>query len=196
MQAEKIISNKGLIIDGPFILKPKIFEDNRGYFYETWNKEIFDKLISYKVNFVQDNQSNSREGVLRGLHFQLPPQPQGKLVRATKGEIFDVIVDLRKKSKTFLHWYGINLSETNKIQIWIPEGFAHGFLTISKRSTLEYKVSNHWSKEFERSLTWNDLTIGIKWPIEKLKLDKPYLSEKDSKAFSINELIKKGEIFK
>ncbi len=195
MQIEKIFSEKGQIIEGPLLIKPKVYIDKRGNFFESWNNKTFEKFICSEINFVQDNESNSSKGVLRGLHFQLEPQSQCKLVRATRGEIFDVIVDLRKSSKTFLNWYGIQLSEENKMQLWIPKGFAHGFLTISNKAKVEYKVSNYWSKEFERSLLWNDLNIGINWPIKKLNLEKPFISEKDYGAFLIHDLIKKKEIF-
>ena len=195
MKIEKIISNKGNLISGPLLIKPDLTIDERGYFFESWNKRLFDDVVAQKVNFVQDNESISLIGILRGLHFQLSPASQGKLVRATNGEIFDVIVDLRKNSSTFLDWYGTELNQENNFQLWIPSGFAHGFLTLSEKVRVSYKVTNYWSRKDERSLIWNENKIGIKWPLNKINRTLPKLSKRDSDAKSIDYLIKKGEVF-
>ena len=146
------------------LIEPEIFGDDRGYFFESFNQENFKKVTGNKINFVQDNHSKSIKGVLRGLHYQLPPKAQGKLVRVTQGEVFDVVVDLRQTSVTFGKWIGETLSAENKKQIWIPEGFAHGFLTLSDTAEFLYKTTNFYSLEHERSISWNDPNIGINWP--------------------------------
>ena len=146
------------------LIEPEIFGDDRGYFFESFNQENFKKVTGKKINFVQDNHSKSIKGVLRGLHYQLPPKAQGKLVRVTQGEVFDVVVDLRQTSVTFGKWAGEILSAENKKQIWIPEGFAHGFLTLSDTAEFLYKTTNFYSLEHERSISWNDPNIGINWP--------------------------------
>lgn len=195
MDAIQINSHKNKLIEGPLLLKPNIFNDNRGYFYESWNKKSLEKLVFENLNFVQDNHSESKLGVLRGMHFQIPPKAQAKLVRCTQGEIFDVIVDLRINSKTFGEWYGVYLNENNKFQLWIPKGFAHGFLSLKNYSEVQYKTNEYWDKSAERSLKWDDEEINIKWP---LKIDKKYLeiltNEKDSNCLDFNE-IKKKEYF-
>ena len=146
------------------LIEPEIFGDDRGYFFESFNQENFKMVTGKKINFVQDNHSKSIKGVLRGLHYQLPPKAQGKLVRVTQGEVFDVVVDLRQTSVTFGKWVGEILSAENKKQIWIPEGFAHGFLTLSDTAEFLYKTTNFYSLEHEHSIIWNDPNIGIKWP--------------------------------
>ena len=156
------------------ILEPGVFGDDRGFFYESFNQKRFAELTGVNREFVQDNHSKSAKGVLRGLHYQIE-QAQGKLVRVTAGEVFDVAVDLRKSSPTFGHWVGVTLSAVNKRQLWIPEGFAHGFVVISDHAEFLYKTTNYWAPEFERSLLWNDPAIGITWPIET----EPRLSGKD-----------------
>ena len=153
-----------LYIPDVLLIEPEIFGDNRGFFFESFNQENFKKVTGNKINFVQDNHSKSIKGVLRGLHYQLPPKAQGKLVRVTQGEIFDVVVDLRQTSVTFGKWIGETLSAENKKQIWIPEGFAHGFLTLSDTAEFLYKTTNFYSLEHERSISWNDPNIGINWP--------------------------------
>jgi dTDP-4-dehydrorhamnose 3,5-epimerase len=158
------------------IIQPKVFEDERGYFYESYNKASFEKHGIF-ADFVQDNQSLSQKGVLRGLHFQNPPFAQGKLVRAIKGAILDVAVDLRKNSETYGRHFDIELNEKNKTMLWIPPGFAHGFLTLTNDTIFSYKCSNIYNKESEDSIDWNDPTLGINWGI----ID-PILSEKDKKA--------------
>jgi dTDP-4-dehydrorhamnose 3,5-epimerase len=155
------------------IIKPKVFEDARGYFYESYNAALFQQH-NVDVNFVQDNQSLSQKNVLRGLHFQNPPHAQGKLVRVIKGSILDVVVDIRKKSPTYGQHFNIELNEKNKIQLWIPVGFAHGFLTLENDTVFSYKCTNYYNKTSEYCIFWNDSDIAIKWGI-----DNPLLSEKD-----------------
>ena len=192
MKIEKIISNKGNKFKGPLLIKPDLIIDERGVFFESWNKKLFDEAIDQEVNFVQDNESISFIGILRGLHYQVNPVSQGKLVRTTHGKIFDVLVDLRKNSDTFLDWFGTEINEDNNYQLWIPPGFAHGFLTLSDEARVNYKVTNYWSRKHERSLIWNENKIEIKWPLKKTL---PLLSNKDKNAKSIDYLIQKGEIF-
>lgn len=146
------------------LIEPEIFSDDRGFFFESFNQKNFEKVIGQKINFVQDNHSKSIKGVLRGLHYQLPPKAQGKLVRVTQGEVFDVVVDLRQSSVTFGKWVGEILSAENKKQIWIPEGFAHGFLTLSDTAEFLYKTTNFYSLQHEHSINWNDPNVGINWP--------------------------------
>ena len=195
MEVNKLRNKDNQIINGPLEIKPKIFNDNRGYFYETWNAKDFEIKIDSKTSFVQDNQSFSERGTLRGLHYQLNPMAQGKLVRVTKGEVFDVIVDLRQKSKTFKSWTSLILNCQEKNQIWIPTGFAHGFLTLSEEAILEYKVTNFWEKDLERTILWDDSLISIEWPRLNNKLLEPNLSSKDMNGLSLQSVIEKGEVF-
>ena len=181
--------------DGPLLITHDVFEDSRGYFYETWNENNFNNLIKDKVHFVQDNQSYSIHNTLRGLHYQLNPKAQGKLIQATVGEIFDVIVDLRINSQTFSKWVGVTLSSINKNQLWIPPGFAHGFLTLSSKAIVQYKVTKHWDKKLDRALFWDDPDISIEWPISN-KTNSPKLSDKDKKAPFLKTIIGSGDIFK
>ncbi|HEX8468721.1 MAG TPA: dTDP-4-dehydrorhamnose 3,5-epimerase [Allosphingosinicella sp.] len=160
------------------VLTPRRFQDERGFFAESYNKRAFAEAVGSDIEFVQDNHSLSMKGVLRGLHYQLPPRAQGKLVRAAVGEIFDVAVDIRRRSPTFRRWVGVRLSAENGKQLWIPEGFAHGFLTLSDRAEVLYKASAYYAPESEGSLVWNDPDIGIEWPVES----PPLLSPKDSAA--------------
>ncbi len=165
------------------ILQPKVFEDARGYFYESYNKQTFiDNNID--VDFVQDNQSLSQTGVLRGLHFQNPPYAQGKLVRVIKGAVLDVAVDIRKESPTYGKHYAIELNENNKTIFWIPPGFAHGFLTLANNTVFSYKCTNYYNKASEGSLLWNDPDLNINWSINT-----PSLSEKDKDAGSFKSFI-------
>ena len=187
MKIYQLKSEKGVLFKGLFLITPKIFDDQRGFFYESWNKNIFDEAIDSKINFVQDNHSSSIKGVLRGLHYQTNPFPQGKLVRCIFGEIFDVAVDLRKNSKTLGMWTGVKLSGKNKKQLWVPEGFAHGFLTISNFAEVLYKTTNYWHKEFEKSIRWDDETLAINWPLNKINREFPLLSKKDEEANSFEE---------
>ena len=160
-------------IEGLLIIKPDVFKDDRGYFYESYNKERFAKA-GLTMDFVQDNESKSSKGVLRGLHFQKPPYAQGKLVRVTKGAVMDIAVDLRKDSPTYGKWESVVLTEENKLQFLIPEGFAHGFVTLEDDTIFAYKCTNVYNKESEGSILWNDPDINIEWNIEN-----PILSEKD-----------------
>jgi dTDP-4-dehydrorhamnose 3,5-epimerase len=156
------------------ILEPKVFGDERGFFYESFNQCRFQELTGTTTNFVQDNHSKSAKNVLRGLHYQIR-QLQGKLVRVVAGEVFDVAVDIRKNSATFGRWVGVTLSAENKRQLWIPEGFAHGFVVTSESAEFLYKTTDYWAPEFERSILWNDPAIGIQWPLTA----EPLLSGKD-----------------
>lgn len=170
-------------IEGLYIIEPTVFGDNRGYFMETYHAGEF-REAGIAMNFVQDNQSKSKKGVLRGLHFQYK-YPQGKLVRVIKGEVFDVAVDLRKTSKTYGKWCGVILSEENKRQFYIPEGFAHGFLVLSEEAEFVYKCTDYYHPEDEGGILWNDPEIGIAWPLEKVK--EVILSEKDKKWKTLKE---------
>lgn len=147
------------------IIEPKVFGDERGFFFESFNQQQFEAAVGYPVNFVQDNHSKSSKGVLRGLHYQLPPHAQGKLVRCVVGEVFDVAVDIRKSSPTFGHWVGVHLSAENKRQLWIPEGFAHGFLTLTEKAEFLYKTTNYYSPQSEGAIRWDDPKVGIEWPV-------------------------------
>jgi dTDP-4-dehydrorhamnose 3,5-epimerase len=171
-----------LSIPDVLLLEPTVFSDERGFFFESFNQKIFEDHIGKSINFVQDNQSYSQKGVLRGLHYQISPRAQGKLVRVSVGEVFDVVVDIRPKSPTFGQWVGEYLSANNKKQLWIPEGFAHGFLTLSETSQFLYKATNYYSPTHERCLLWDDPTIGIDWPIEST----PILSNKDKEGEFFN----------
>jgi len=163
-------------IEGLLVIKPKVFEDERGNFFESWSKQSY-KNISLDLDFVQDNQSLSQKAVLRGLHFQNPPFAQGKLVRVIKGSVIDVAVDIRKNSSTYGKYYSIELSEENKIVFWIPPGFAHGFISLENNTIFTYKCTEIYNKESEGSIVWNDPDIGINWGVEN-----PLISEKDMVA--------------
>ena len=182
MQTEHLISNNGNVLKGPIIFKPVIYQDDRGLFYESWNQSTFDRKINKSIFFTQDNHSVSNSGVIRGLHYQLEPNPQGKLVRCIEGEIFDVAVDIRQNSKTFGEWVSITLNSVNKYLFWIPVGFAHGFLALKNNTQVLYKASGVWSKEHERSIRWNDKIIDINWPLTEHNIVNPILSEKDANA--------------
>lgn len=159
------------------ILEPKVFGDARGFFMESFNAKAFQAATGLDVHFVQDNHSRSAKGVLRGLHYQIE-QAQGKLVRVTRGSVFDVAVDLRKSSASFGQWVGVELSEENNRQFWIPPGFAHGFLVTSESADFLYKTTDYYAPQFERSLAWNDPTVGVEWPLHLLD-GAPLLSAKD-----------------
>lgn len=162
------------------LLRPKVFGDERGFFFESFNHQAFEAAIGRRVSFVQDNHSRSSKNVLRGLHYQIK-QPQGKLVRVVTGAVFDVAVDLRKSSATFGQWVGAHLSAENKQQLWIPEGFAHGFLVLSEHAEFVYKTTEYYSPGNERSVSWNDSQLAITWPLEA----RPMLSTKDAAATSL-----------
>lgn len=166
-------------IEGVWIMEPKVFNDNRGYFYEVWKQSDFDKNIGKHVEFVQDNESKSTFGVLRGLHYQKGEYSQAKLVRVLKGKVLDVAVDLRKDSPTLGKYVMVELSDENKRQFFIPRGFAHGFLVLSDEAIFTYKVDNVYAPQSEAGIRWNDETIGIEWPIE---MNKVITSEKDNHA--------------
>jgi dTDP-4-dehydrorhamnose 3,5-epimerase len=166
----KLIKTK---IDDLVLIQPDIFPDPRGYFFESFQKEKF-QAIGIDAEFIQDNESMSNKGVLRGLHFQKPPFAQGKLVRVVRGSVLDVAVDLRKKSKTYGKWVSSELSAGNKLMMWIPEGFAHGFVVQEDDTIFQYKCSNYYNKESESGIIWNDPDLKIDWGI-----DKPFVSEKD-----------------
>lgn len=175
-------------LDGVYLIEPKIFRDDRGYFMEIYNKEQFSEA-GLNMIFVQDNESRSTKGVLRGLHFQ-KKHSQGKLVRVTKGEVFDVAVDLRNGSPTYSQWVGVILSEENKKQFYIPKGFAHGFLVLSDEAIFNYKCTDYYAPNYEGGVIWNDSSINIKWPLDKI--DNVVFSEKDKKHPNLNELNLKG----
>ena len=176
-----IISTK---IEGVYLIKPKIFNDDRGSFFESFNMKVFQKETNQKINFVQDNQSVSSKNILRGLHFQKPPHAQAKLVRVIKGSVLDVVVDLRKKSKTYGKYILEELSEYNNHQLFLPKGMAHGFLTLEDNTIFTYKCSEFYCKEAEDSIIWNDNSIGIKWPGSK-----PLLSKKDQNAKKFSSFV-------
>jgi len=154
------------------VLEPVVYGDARGFFFESWSKRVFSGLLGRDVDFVQDNHSASGRGVLRGLHYQVQ-QAQGKLVRVVEGEVFDVAVDLRRSSATFGRWVGERLSAENRRMMWVPEGFAHGFLVLSEAAQFLYKTTDYYSPEHERTLLWNDPAIGVSWPLEGAPLLKP-----------------------
>ncbi len=164
-----------LSIPEVILFTPKVFGDGRGFFFESFNAQQFNAAVGHAVTFVQDNHSQSSKGVLRGLHYQLPPNPQGKLVRVTRGEVFDVAVDIRHSSKTFGRWVGAVLSDQNHQQLWIPPGFAHGFITLSDRADFLYKTTDFYSPACERAIRWDDPTLAIDWHFEGA----PSLSGKD-----------------
>ena len=196
MEYFNIKSSKGKFIKGPFLIKPKIFFDNRGYFFESWNQSEFNKLISREITFVQDNHSESKLGVLRGLHYQLKPKAQAKLVRCTKGEVFDVLVDIRKSSDTYGEWSSVILNEKNKLQLWIPEGFVHGFISLRDLSVVQYKTNAYWDKNLERSLLWKDYDLNINWPLANSNNKwKIMTNHKDSIAPTLKEIEKSGDLF-
>lgn len=170
-------------IDDVLIIEPKVFEDERGFFFESFNHREFELAIGTKVNFVQDNHSKSIQGTLRGLHYQIQ-HAQGKLVRCVQGEVYDVAVDIRRESPTFGKWVGVFLSAENKRQLWIPEGFAHGFYVISKTAEFLYKTTDYRYAEYERGLNWRDSTLNIDWPINHEVL----LSEKDRNAANLLQI--------
>lgn len=163
-------------------IEPKVFGDDRGFFFESFNQRQFEQAIGRQISFVQDNHSRSAKNVLRGLHYQIQ-QPQGKLVRVAQGEVFDVAVDIRKSSPTFGKWVGVVLSAENKKQLWIPEGFAHGFVVLSETAEFLYKTTDYWHPEYERSIIWNDPDLKIDWP----NAETPTLAAKDASGKSLTE---------
>jgi dTDP-4-dehydrorhamnose 3,5-epimerase len=172
-------------INDVLLLKPLVYEDSRGFFFESYNTDQFRKA-GIKYSFVQDNHSRSNQGTIRGLHYQLP-HPQGKLVRVAVGEIFDVAVDIRQSSSTFGKWFGCNISENNHYQLWIPPGFAHGFLTISKWAEVLYKATDFYFPESEHTILWNDPVLGINWPNELTQ--QLIISDKDLKGLRFQDAV-------
>lgn len=169
-------------LSGVLIIDPKLFGDERGFFYESFNARRFAEATGIQANFVQDNHSRSQKGVLRGLHYQLS-HPQGKLVRVTAGEVFDISVDLRRSSPTFGQWFGIRLSAQNNRQLWIPEGFAHGFVVLSDFAEFIYKTTDYYEPSAERCIRWDDPTLAIDWQLEV----EPLLSAKDQQGRAFND---------
>lgn len=164
-----------LAIPDVVLFEPKVFGDDRGFFFESYNHAVFEDAIGQKTQFVQDNHSKSARNVLRGMHYQMQ-QPQGKLVRVAQGEVFDVAVDIRRQSPTFGKWVGAHLSAENKLQLWVPEGFAHGFVVLSETAEFLYKTTNYYAPAHERCIVWNDPDIAITWPAS---IEAPLLSAKD-----------------
>lgn len=164
------------------LIEPVVFGDDRGFFYESFNQRVWRQETGMERSFVQNNHSRSLQGVLRGIHYQIR-QPQGKLVRAVVGEVYDVAVDLRKSSPTFGKWVGLHLSAENKVMVWIPEGFGHGFVVLSEVAEFEYMTTDYYAAEHERCILWNDPEIGIDWPFA----DKPLLSSKDANGDLLND---------
>ncbi|MFV3327955.1 dTDP-4-dehydrorhamnose 3,5-epimerase [Pseudomonas sp. NY15372] len=171
-----------LAIPEVVLFEPRVFGDARGFFFESFNQRVFDDAVGKAVSFVQDNHSRSAKGVLRGLHYQIQ-NAQGKLVRVVEGEVFDVAVDLRRSSPTFGRWVGAHLSAENKHQLWVPEGFAHGFVVLSETAEFLYKTTDYYAPAHERCLAWNDAEVGIQWPMT----EEPLLSEKDKIGKSLSE---------
>lgn len=162
------------------IIEPRVFGDDRGFFMESWNERVFEQATGIPARFVQDNHSRSARGVLRGMHYQIV-NPQGKLVRVVSGKVFDVAVDMRQSSPRLGQWVGVELSAENKLQLWIPPGFAHGFLVLSDHADFVYKTTSYYAPEHEQSLHWNDAHVSIEWPLEDAP-SSPILAPKDSKA--------------
>lgn len=205
MQVEQLVSTRsGGLVQGPLLLKPRVFGDDRGFFFESWNQRAFVAALveggwseadAKQVEFRQDNHSCSSRGVLRGLHYQLEPEPQGKLVRCTVGAIFDVAVDLRRRSDTFGHWVAAELTAENHHQLWVPVGFGHGFLTLSDQAEVLYKASGFWNRDCERSLRWDDLQLAIDWPLESAGVKQPLLAQKDAAAPTLSVAESIGDLF-
>jgi dTDP-4-dehydrorhamnose 3,5-epimerase len=175
-----------LNIPDVLLLEPKIYQDERGFFFESFNLRVFENLTNRKINFVQDNHSQSVKNVMRGLHYQIQ-KAQGKIVKVIAGSIFDVAVDLRKNSPSFGQWVGEVISAANQKQLWIPEGFAHGFLVLSDKAEVLYKTTDYWAPEHEHCILWDDPQLAIQWPLT----DKPQLSAKDQKG----QLLKDAPVF-
>ena len=195
MQFEQLTTGSGALIQGPLLITPRAFGDERGWFFESWNQRKFDDAAGEAVLFSQDNHSRSVQGVLRGLHYQLAPEPQAKLVRATAGAIFDVAVDIRRGSSTFGAWVGAELTADNRRQLWIPEGFAHGFLTLSEVAEVQYKARGFWNKSCERAIVWNDPDLAIAWPTAQLNGSEVSLSGKDAEAPGFKAAEAAGDVF-
>ena len=192
MNADRLQAASGTLLEGPLLITPRVFGDDRGFFFESWNQRAFAAALEADgqpvPEFVQDNHSRSSQGVLRGLHYQLPPHPQGKLVRCVLGEIFDVAVDLRRGSASFGQWVGARLSAANHQQLWVPAGFAHGFFTLSEHAEVLYKTTDFWSRDCERAIRWDDPQLAIPWQQQQAAAADaplpvaPLLSDKDAIA--------------
>lgn len=170
-------------LPGVLVLEPKVFGDARGFFMESFNQRVFNEAVGHEVQFVQDNHSRSSRGVLRGLHYQLPPHAQGKLVRVTEGRVWDVAVDLRRGSATFGQWTGTELSGENHRQMWVPPGFAHGFVVLSERADFLYKTTDYYAPQAERCVRWDDRSVGVAWPMLDVEF---VLSGKDAAALGLD----------
>jgi len=200
MQAERLRSSSGAELQGPLLLTPQVFGDDRGWFIESWNARTFAALLASDGQneapaFVQDNHSCSSRGVLRGLHYQLPPHAQSKLVRCVAGAIVDVAVDIRRDSPTFGQWARASLSAANRQQLWIPAGFAHGFLSLEDGSEVLYKTTDFWARDCERAICWSDPQLAIDWGLDQLGLAEPLLAPKDAAAPLLAEAVAAGEVF-
>ncbi len=195
MQVEQLSTASGHPMQGPLLITPQVYGDDRGFFFESWNQRRFDEAVGEPITFSQDNHSHSSRGVLRGLHYQLQPEPQGKLVRCPLGRIRVVAVDRRRSSPTLGHGVGAELSADNHRQLWVPVGFAHGFLTLGEAAEVLYKASGYWSKACERSLRWNDPHLAIAWPLEQLAGLEPLLAAKDAAAPTLAEALAAAEVF-
>ena len=194
LKSKKCFTKDNLEIEGPLIIEPKIFEDKRGFFFESWNRRDWEEILKIdnqsSENFVQDNHSKSSKGTLRGLHFQRIPSAQGKLVRCIKGEIFDVAIDLRKSSSTFCKYVGVRLNNKNKEQLWIPKGFAHGFLTVSDYAEVNYKTTDYWDSKNEKTIIWDEKMFNVEWPLEEINFNIS-LSIKDQNGLKFSQLSNK-----
>lgn len=188
MNFETLTSNNGNKLTGPYLINPEVFEDSRGWFLETWNQLKFDKFLGKTIKFTQDNHSFSNLGVLRGLHYQGIKSPQAKLLRCVSGSIYDVIVDIRKSSPTFGEWTSTIIDSKNKYIIWIPIGFAHGFLSLKQNTEVFYKVTSNWNKNEERIIKWNDKNLNIKWPTKEFNISKIIISPKDNSGCSFDKV--------
>ena len=195
MQVDPLQTAQGLNIDGPLLITPRAFGDDRGWFFESWNQNNFNEAVGETVVFSQDNHSLSVCGVLRGLHYQLAPETQAKLVRASLGEIFDVAVDIRRSSPSFGQWVGAILSAKNKQQLWVPEGFAHGYLTLSNVAEVQYKARGFWNNSCERTIRWDDPELSIHWPLDQLEGTAVSLSEKDEASPSFKAAATARDVF-
>lgn len=191
LKSNKCFTKDNLEIEGPLIIEPKIYEDKRGFFFESWNKRNWEEILKIdnqiSQTFVQDNHSKSSKGTLRGLHFQGIPSAQGKLVRCIKGEIFDVAIDLRKSSETFCKYIGVRLDNKDQKQLWIPKGFAHGFLTVSDFAEVNYKTTDYWDSKNEKTIIWDDKMFNIEWPLEEVNFN-INLSIKDQNGLKFSQL--------
>ena len=191
LKSKKCFTKDNIEIEGPLIIEPKIFEDKRGFFFESWNRRDWEEILKIdnqsSENFVQDNHSKSLKGTLRGLHFQKIPSAQGKLVRCIKGEIFDVAIDLRKSSSTFCKYIGVRLNNKTQKQLWIPKGFAHGFLTVSDYAEVNYKTTDYWDSKNEKTIIWDDKMFNVEWPLEEVNFN-INLSIKDQNGLKFSQL--------